>query len=163
MNNRNSDQSQGDRDQGFLDKQTSGPSSGGVENWAPPQQSSGRYSDWGSASQRPQAPQGDVNAGFAKQQGNGLAITGFVLSLISLILCWLIFIDLIFIIPAIVFSAVGLRKANQERRPHGGLAIAGLVISGVALVIMIVVIFAAQDIFGDVSDIVEIIEESENS
>ncbi len=165
MNNKQSDPNQGDRDQGFLDKQTSGSSSGGVENWSAPQQSSGQYSDWGSDSERrntQMAGASNANMG-AVQRKNGMAITGFVLSIISLILCWLVLIDLIFIIPAIVFSAIGLRKANQESRPHGGLAIAGLVISGIALIIMIVIMFIVVNVVEDVRDIVEIIEESENS
>ena len=37
-----------------------------------------------------------------------------------------------------MFSAVGLSKANKENRPHRGLAIAGLCISLVPLVLIIV-------------------------
>ena len=84
-----------------------------------------------------QAPAGQV-AGSAAPPGNGMAVAGFVLSIIALILCWLSLIDLIFVLPAIVFSAIGLRRANRQNRPRRGLAIAGLSISLVAAVIMIV-------------------------
>ena len=69
--------------------------------------------------------------------GNGLAIAGFVISIVALILCFISVFDLIFIVPAIVFSAIGLSKANKQGRPHRGLAIAGLSISLVALVLMV--------------------------
>lgn len=84
-----------------------------------------------------QAPVGQ-GAGSAAPAGNGMAVAGFVLSILALILCWLSLIDLVFILPAIVFSAIGLRRANKQARPHRGLAIAGLSISLVATVIMIV-------------------------
>ena len=151
MNNRQSDPNQGDRDQGFLDKQTSGPSSGGVENWAAPQQSSGQYRDWGPASERPQAPQGHANAGFAKQQGNSSAITGFVLSLVCIPVVWVPVINLVLWILAVVFSAIGLSKSNKEGRPHRGLAIAGLVISLLPLVLIILLFAGLLALFGNES------------
>lgn len=70
--------------------------------------------------------------------GNGLAIGGFVVSIVALILSFVSVLDLVFIVPAIVFSAVGLRRANSQGRPHRRLAIAGLTISLVALILMIV-------------------------
>ena len=142
MNSKDQDHNRGERDQGFLDKQKAGSSSGGVENWAPPQQSSGRYSDWGSDSE-PRSTQAagaaNVNAGPV-QQGNGMAISGFVLSIISLVFCWVVIYNLVVIVPALVFSAIGMRKANRERRPHGGIAVAGVVISIVAFILMVLVI-----------------------
>ena len=65
-----------------------------------------------------------------------MAVAGFVISIISLVMSWFIIFDLILIIPAIVFSAIGWRKAKKERRPYGGLAIAGVVISIVAFIFM---------------------------
>ena len=149
MNSKDQDHNRGERDQGFLDKQTSGSSSGGVENWAPPQQSSSRYSDWGSDSE----PRSTQTTGAANmnavpvQQGNGMAITGFVLSLISLALCWVVIFNLVLIIPAIVFSAVGWSQANKQRRPNGGLAVAGVVISIVALILMVIIFFGLRNAF----------------
>lgn len=72
--------------------------------------------------------------------GNGMAIAGFVLGVLSLL-----GLSIIAGIPAIIFSAIGLRKANREGRPHRGLAIAGLVcgIISVALLLLLVLILAA--------------------
>lgn len=73
--------------------------------------------------------------------GNGFAIAGFVFGILSLL-----GLSIIAGIPAIVFSAIGLGKANREGRPHRGLAIAGLVcgiLSFVLLFLLIVLFFAA--------------------
>lgn len=72
--------------------------------------------------------------------GNGWAIAGFVLGILSLV-----GLSVLAGIPAIVFSAIGLRKANREGRPHRGLAIAGLVcgIVSVVLLVLLVVLLAA--------------------
>ena len=67
-----------------------------------------------------------------------MAIAGFVLSLVSIVLFWIPFVNFLLLVLAIVFSAVGLSKANKENRPHRGLAIAGLCIAPVPLVLIIV-------------------------
>jgi hypothetical protein len=71
--------------------------------------------------------------------GNGMAIAGFVCGILSL-LGFGIFLG----IPAIIFSAIGLGKANREGRPHRGLAIAGLVcgIISVAATVLLIALFA---------------------
>lgn len=97
-----------------------------------------------------QAPAGQ-GIGSAPPLGNGMAVAGFVLSILALILCWLSLIDLIFVLPAIVFSAIGLRRANRQNRPHRGLAIAGLSISLVAAVIMIVLTIIYVGVANDVT------------
>lgn len=94
-----------------------------------------------------QAPAGQ-GTGSAPPPGNGMAVAGFVLSILALILCWLSLIDLIFVLPAIVFSAIGLRRANRQNRPRRGLAIAGLSISLVAAAIMIVFTIIYAQFFG---------------
>ena len=55
---------------------------------------------------------------------NGLAVAGFVLSIISLVLAWTILVAAICWILAVVFSAVDLNAANNNGKPHRGLAIA---------------------------------------
>lgn len=91
-----------------------------------------------SGGQSPAVSGGAPVPATGQPKGNGLAIAGFVVSIIALVLSFLSLFDLVFIVPAIVFSAVGLRRANSQGRPHRGLAIAGLTISLVALVLMIV-------------------------
>lgn len=112
--------------------------------WGPPEGDSGSHPP-------PQAPAGQ-GGGPAAPPGNGLAVAGFVLSILALILCWLSLIDLIFVIPAIVFSAIGLGRANKQGRPHRGLAIAGLSISLVAAVIMIVLTIIYARVVDDITD-----------
>ena len=72
--------------------------------------------------------------------GNGWAIAGFVCGVLSLL-----GLGIFLGIPAIVFSAIGLKKANREGRPHRGLAIAGLVcgIISVALTLLLIAIIIA--------------------
>jgi len=104
------------------------------------------------SSHPPQQPPVGQGAGSAAPAGNGMAVAGFVLSILALILCWLSLIDLFFILPAIVFSAIGLRRANKQARPHRGLAIAGLSISLVATVIMIVFTIIWLRVADDITD-----------
>jgi len=108
----------------------------------------------------PQAPTGQ-GTGSAVPPGNGMAVAGFVLSILALILCWLSLIDLIFVVPAIVFSAIGLRRSNRQARPHRGLAIAGLSIALVAAVIMIVLTIIYISVADDVIDGLDGIEHLE--
>ncbi len=72
--------------------------------------------------------------------GNGWAIAGFVCGILGLI-----GLSVLAGIPAIVLSAIGLRKANREGRPHRGLAIAGLIcgIISVVLLLLLLAVFAA--------------------
>ena len=112
--------------------------------WGPP--------DGDRRNEPPPHAQAGWQGGPAAAPGNGMAVAGFVLSIIGLILCWLSLIDLIFVIPAIVFSAIGLRRANRQGRPHRGLAIAGLSISVVAAVIVIVLTIIYFRVVDDVTD-----------
>lgn len=64
---------------------------------------------------------------------NGLAITGFVLSLVNIILCcgvlW---------VPSIIFSIAGMITAKNNKEGGWGLALAGLIISCVSILVCIV-------------------------
>ena len=81
---------------------------------------------------------GGEAVGSGTTEGNGIAIAGFVLSIVSLIpipifniICWIL---------AVVFSSIGLSRANKQGRPHRGLAIAGLSISLAALVLIVLML-----------------------
>lgn len=61
-------------------------------------------------------------------ESNGMAVAGFVVSLVSLLLCcggfsWL----------SLIFSIVGAVKAKEKNGKGKGLAIAGIIISAIAL------------------------------
>ena len=69
--------------------------------------------------------------------GNGMAVSGFVMSLVAVLLVWLPFVNFVCWVLAVVFSAVGFSQSRNRGLPHGGLAIAGLCISLAPLAIMI--------------------------
>ena len=73
--------------------------------------------------------------------GNGMAVTGFICALCSVVLFWVPFVNVILWILGIVFSAIGLNRSNKQNAPQRGLAIAGLVIALVPTTILIFVVF----------------------
>lgn len=73
--------------------------------------------------------------------GNSLAVAGFVCALCSLVFFWLIGINFILWVLGIVFSGIGLSRANNQGRSGRGLAIAGLVITLLPGTLLIFVIF----------------------
>ena len=75
--------------------------------------------------------------GTAVQAGNGKAVAGFVLGVSSILLFFTTFLDVVVIVLGFVFSILGLQAARLGRK-HRGLAIAGIVLSGVAAVIVLV-------------------------
>lgn len=84
-----------------------------------------------------------------QNNNNGMATAGFVVSLISTVLCcgafnWL----------SLIFSIIGLTQAKSKNGNGKSLAIAGIIISSISLVIFIISI-----ITGVLS---EIIKEAEN-
>lgn len=85
---------------------------------------------------------------LVRAEKNGLAVAGFVLSLVSLFLSWTILVAGICWVLAVVFSAVGLHAANTQGKPHRGLAIAGLAISIAPLAIIIALIATATTFWG---------------
>lgn len=71
----------------------------------------------------PEAPKG----------GKGLAITGFVLGIVSLVFSFFVFLSVPLAIAALIMTIIALAK----KRPGKGLSIAGLAISGTTLILMI--------------------------
>lgn len=64
---------------------------------------------------------------------NGIGTSGFVLSLISLVLGWIPFLGWLLWILGLIFSFVGVLKKPK------GLAIAGLVISVIGLILLLTI------------------------
>ena len=84
------------------------------------------------------APQGGQTI-IINQEGpkkNGMGTAGFVLALLGLILCWVPVLGWILWLLGLIFSIIGV-----FRQPRG-LAIAGLVISCLGLILLIVVLGA---------------------
>ena len=92
-----------------------------------------------------------VNPGFSSQaeapppqpQGNGIAVAGMVLGILTVVLFFTSLIAVILGILAIIFSIIGIRKAARVGKGKG-MAIAGLVtgIIGTVLAILLVVAIA---------------------
>ena len=82
-------------------------------------------------------------------QRNPLAIAGFVCSLVM----WIPipYTAPIFWLMALTFSSIGLSRARRRGAPHKGLAIAGLCISliGVVFVILLIMFFVGAAIFAE--------------
>lgn len=60
--------------------------------------------------------------------GNGKAVAGLVLGILSIVLCWIAFFDAIFVVLGLIFSLLAL--SESKRRPDGAgrsMAIGGLV------------------------------------
>jgi hypothetical protein len=85
----------------------------------------------------PPQPGGYVayGAGQPQKRTNGLGIAGFVLALVGLIPCFWFWITQLPGYLAVIFSAIGLKKANAGTHSQRGLAIAGLVIGVIVVLI----------------------------
>lgn len=67
-------------------------------------------------------------------RSNGLGTAGFVLALLGLILCWIPILDWLLWFLGALFSFIGVFKAPR------GLAIAGLVISFIAFIVLFILL-----------------------
>ena len=87
--------------------------------YAPPGYSAGHHGQpW-----QPYAP--------GQQKSNGIGTAGFILALLSLVLCWTPILGFILWLLGTIFSVIGLFKAPR------GLAIAGTVISFIGIIALI--------------------------
>lgn len=74
-----------------------------------------------------------------KNKTDGFAITGFVLSIISIVSCG------ISSILGLIFSIIGLSNCNKNNKDGKGFAIAGIIISAImifALILLCIFLFA---------------------
>ncbi len=81
----------------------------------------------------------EENTQIVEKQSNGLGTAGFVLALLSLIFCWVPFLNVILCLLGFIFSLIGVCKKNVKK----GLAITGLILSiiaAIAIVILTVVL-----------------------
>lgn len=74
------------------------------------------------------------------EKSNTMGIAGFVLALLGLIFCWVPVLGWILWILGVIFSIIGVC------RPKKGLAIAGLVISFIGIILLIVAVGAIMAI-----------------
>ncbi len=79
---------------------------------------------------------------------NGMATAGFVLALVTLMFFWLPVVGWTTWLLGLVFSAVGLSQAGSRGGAGRGLAIAGLVISLVGVLLLLLLGAAILALFG---------------
>lgn len=82
---------------------------------------------------------------------NGMAVAGFILALFTFFFGWIPILGWITWILGIIFSAIGIGKAKRLNGKGRGLAIAGLIISFIGIILMLVLggmIMAALGIAG---------------
>ena len=98
--------------------------------------------------QSPVQPQAVVAQPQPVSGKNGISTAGLVLSIIGLALCWVPFVNLVLWFLGFLFSFIGVFK-----RPKGK-AIAGLIISAISIVVIILVYGAIieSDVVDDVMD-----------
>lgn len=84
---------------------------------------------------------------IVENKSNGMATAGFVLALITVFFGWIPFVGWITWLLGLIFSAVGLSKANKVGVGKG-LAIAGLVISLIGIVVLLVVAASIAALIG---------------
>ena len=83
----------------------------------------------------PAAAQPTYNAAVPAKQSNGMAIGGFVCSLIGFLLCCGGIVSIV----GLVLSIIGLNKSKQLNGAGKGLAIAGIIIGAIGVICGIVV------------------------
>lgn len=76
------------------------------------------------------------------QPGNGMAVAGLVLGIISIVLCIFTVVDMVIAILGIIFGAIGVSKANKGARGKG-MAMAGLICGIAGLILATVILIAA--------------------
>jgi hypothetical protein len=82
------------------------------------------------------------------QQKNNIALVGMILGIAGIVLIWIPYISILGILSAIVgliLSAIGKSKANKTG-VGGGMAVAGLICSIIALALIVVVIILVVSI-----------------
>ena len=89
-----------------------------------------------------------VQQPVATEKGNGIAVAGFVLSLISLLCCG--FLSVL----GLIFSIIGLVNAPKVGGKGKGLSIAGIIMSSIAIIILILYFAFMPSFTNTINDII---------
>lgn len=109
--------------------------------------------------QAPQAPQGQYapapgygqpQYGAPPSKSNGLAITSLVLGIVALITVWLPPLAIVIALVGAVLGFLGLRKSAESG--GRGLALGGLITSGLALLVSVVLLILTAMFFNAADD-----------
>ncbi len=80
-------------------------------------------------------------------RSNGIGTAGFVLALLTLFLGWIPVVGWIMWLLGLIFSALGISKAKKVKKGMG-LSVAGLVISLIGILILILAAGAVATLIG---------------
>lgn len=87
--------------------------------------------------------------------GNGKAIAALVLGILSIVLCWLLIFDAVFVILGLIFGLIALGESRSRHTGGRGFAVAGLVctvVGALLATLLTVLIFRAADRCGGFSN-----------
>ena len=87
--------------------------------------------------------------GFPPNPGKGLGVAGMVLGIVGLVFLWLFYIGIPCALVGLILSAVGYKKSKDAGMP-GGMAVAGLVCSIIALAVCIICAIAIAAACGSI-------------
>ena len=83
--------------------------------------------------------QNTENVTIQVNKSNGAATAGFVLAIIALFLGWVPVLGWLLWVLGLIFSSVGIAQASNVDGAGKGLAIAGLIISFIGVIFLLVV------------------------
>jgi len=93
-------------------------------------------------------PQQYNNSPLVVRQPNGIAKAGFVFALIGLFISFVPVLGWIIWILGLIFSIVGIATSGRKGGTGRGLAIAGLIISCIDLILLIILVAGAGTLIG---------------
>ena len=92
-------------------------------------------------------PGGYYGPPMMAQKTNGMAVTGMVIGILSLVLFWASLLGVLLAILGIIFSGIGISQCSKQGQAGKGMAIAGLVCSLIAATFWVVVVIVVASVF----------------
>lgn len=83
-----------------------------------------------------------------QNKSNGIGVAGFVLAILSLFTFFIPFLNFIIWLLGLIFSSAGLYRASKDKDLPKGLSIAGLVLSLIGLLFLLMFIGLAATFLG---------------
>jgi hypothetical protein len=81
------------------------------------------------------------------QKTNGMAVTGMVIGILSLVLFWASLLGMLLAVLGIIFSSIGISQCGKTGQAGKGMAIAGLVCSLIAAAFWVAVVIIVASVF----------------
>jgi hypothetical protein len=95
---------------------------------------------------QPMYPGGYYGPPMVTQKTNGMAVTGMVVGILSLVLFWASLLGLLLAVLGIIFSSVGMSQCTKTGQQGKGMAIAGLVCSLIATAFWVAIVIIVASI-----------------